>query len=339
MQPMLRHQIFFSIGLLYTFFITQAAMGQNNSLVTNLNPNSTNTNNFKSLKIHQIEFSKDSNSIAAFEINNQRYQLTEPLALFTGEISIPKNTVQKILQVNKSHDGWLIRLLISNNGLDTNYIKNILPFEKNSQQVFITGKGEHRLSRTHLFLPGKLPVNVIVPDNAWELGYNTKLINNNLSVYGFSRRNDETVLKGKNKRFETILYPGGSIEYRIWIEPYLGPWQNGLLKVFKERKLYDVENFDDSLYKRKDLQWVRNTYLMHLMMSWDKYFYDRKSNEYALNKFVQRGNQLYGGDDIITIWPTWPTLGLDQRNQFDLYQDLPGGLSALRTIIIVAVKS
>jgi len=320
------------MGVFYILFITQTVLGQNTLLDTPLKTNSISATNLKSLIITQIDFSKDSTTLGAFEINNQLFQLPAPLPLLTGEINLPKNIVQKIVQVTKSHDGWLIRVLMSNKGPDTTNIKNILPFEKNSQQAYITGKGEHRLSRTHLFLPGKLPVNVIVPDNAWELGFNTKLIKNNLSVFGFSRRNSETILKGKNKRFETILYPGGSIEYTIWIEPYLGPWQTGLLKVFKDRKLYDVEKFDDSLYKRKDLQWVRHTYLMHLMMAWDKFFYDRKSNQYALDKFIQRGNNLYGGDDIITIWPTWPTLGLDQRNQFDLYQDLPGGLSAIQNI-------
>jgi len=35
----------------------------------------------------------------------------------------------------------------------------------------------------------------------------------------------------------------------------------------------------------------------------------------------------YGRDDIFTIWPTWPVLGLDQRTQWNLMQNLPGGLA------------
>ncbi len=319
-----RQLFYYPIGLFFLLLISQSIFGQNNTIATSPNP--------KKVKISQIQFSKDSSFINAFEINNQLYKLAAPIALFSSEMSHNKPLHQKILKVVASHDGWMITFRIMNDGPDTINLKNILPFDKNSRQAYITGKGDHRLSRTHLFLPGKLPVNVIVPDNAWELGYNSMLLNNNLSVYGFSRRVIESLLKGKAKRFETILYPSGSIEYTIWIEPFLGAWQNGVVKVFKERKLYDVENFNDSLYQRNDLQWVRHSYLMHLMMSWDKFFYDRKSNQYALDKFIERGNQLYGGDDIITIWPTWPTLGLDQRNQFDLYQDLPGGLKAIQNI-------
>ena len=283
MKSTLGHQWYYRSILFYLLLISQSIFSQKNTIAT--------STNLKSLKINQIQFSKDSTFINAFDINNEVYKLAVPIALFSNEKNTKKEINQQILSVSESHDGWLIKVRLSNNGLDTITLKNILPFEKNSHQAYITGKGDHRLSRTHLFLPGKQPINVIVPDNAWELGYNSILLNNNLSVYGFSRRTSESLIKGKQKRFETILYPNGNIEFDIWIEPYLGAWQNGVIKVFKERKLYDVEKFNDSLYNRQDLQWMRHTYLMHLMMSWDKYFYDRKANQYALNKFIERGNQ------------------------------------------------
>ena len=37
-----------------------------------------------------------------------------------------------------------------------------------------------------------------------------------------------------------------------------------------------------------------------------------------------------GHIDAYGIWPTWPRLGLDHRNQWDLYRDLPGGIRQLR---------
>ena len=51
-----------------------------------------------------------------------------------------------------------------------------------------------------------------------------------------------------------------------------------------------------------------------------------------MHNFLNRGDSLYGGDDVIGIWPTWPTLGLDPRNQFDLFRDLPGGLPAVKAL-------
>jgi formylglycine-generating enzyme required for sulfatase activity len=98
--------------------------------------------------------------------------------------------------------------------------------------------------------------------------------------------------------------------------------------MFQHRKLFDTPVFDSSMYARRDLQWMRKAYVMHLIMAWDKFYYD--SGRISLDKFIQRGNELYGGDDVIGIWPTWPTLGLDQRNQFDMYRDLPGGNAGLK---------
>ena len=71
---------------------------------------------------------------------------------------------------------------------------------------------------------------------------------------------------------------------------------------------------------------------MHLLQAWDHKLYDYKSNTYQLSKFIEKGKQLYGGDDVIGIWPTWPSLGLDQRNQFDLFRDLPGGLPRIKKL-------
>jgi len=282
--------------------------------------------------IDQIQFSKDSSTIIGFSINDKTFNLVHsiPLLQWPASLNQQARIQYKIIQTAKIEDGFDLLIQFKNNSKDTLSIDNVIPFEKTDSNVYITGKGNHSLSRTHLFIPGKTPVNVIVPDNAWELGYNSLSLNNALHIYGFSRRDKQSIQFGKTKRFETILYPNGTINYHIWIASYKGSWQNGLLKVFRDKKLYDLSSFNDSLYKRKDLAWVKNTYLMHLMMAWDKYYYDAPKKKYALPDFISKGNKLYGGDDIITIWPSWPTLGLDQRNQFDLYKDLPGGLNGIK---------
>ncbi len=212
-------------------------------------------------------------------------------------------------------------ILFTNTTKDTLRLSNVIPFSKSDKYPYITGLGDHWLSRTHLFLPGRKPVNVIVPDNAWELGFNI-----NGQMFGLSRRDVPSIQKGQRKRFETILYPnGGSVKYDLHFEKYKGTWQDALTIAFQHRKLYDKTTFDDSMYRREDLKWIRSAYTMHLIMAWDKEFP-------RLVDFAKRGKDLYGGDDVICLWPTWPTLGVDQRNQFDMYRDLPGGLSGLRSM-------
>ncbi len=228
--------------------------------------------------------------------------------------------------------GSSLTLTFLNTSKDTLHLRNVLPFAPGEKDIYITGKGTHRLSRTHLFQPGRLPVNVIVPDNAWELGYVSFPVGTNTSLFGLTRRDSKSVSNAKEKRFETIINPGGSVSYWLYSDVFTGNWQEGLRKCFQEKKLYDLTAFDESLYKREDLQWVRKAYVMHLMMAWDKDYYDAATGRFNWTKFNEKGRKLYGGDDVLCVWPTWPTLGLDKRNQFDLYRDLPGGLKTLRAL-------
>lgn len=223
-------------------------------------------------------------------------------------------------------------ITLINQSKDTIELANVVPFGRSREKIFITGKGKNGISRTHLFLPRREPVNVIVPDNAWELGYSSTNINDSLSLCSLLRREGKSLEKGALHRFETILYPGGRISYNLYVDFYTGAWQEGVRKVFQQRKLYDVQNFNDSLYQRKDLEWIRKSYVMHSLMAWDGQFYDNKDEQYNLMKFLNKGKELFGGDDIICVWPTWPSLGIDQRNQFDLFRDLPGGLSRINEL-------
>ena len=156
-----------------------------------------------------------------------------------------------------------------NKSKDTITLANVVPFGRSSEKVFITGKGKNSISRTHLFLPGRQPVNVIVPDNAWELGFSETRVNDSLALCALARRAGQSLENGSLHRFETVLYPGGKVSYNLYADLYSGGWQEGLREIFQKRKLYDVRNFNDSLYKRKDLEWIRKSYVMHALMAWD----------------------------------------------------------------------
>lgn len=228
--------------------------------------------------------------------------------------------------------GFRCKVTFTNTSSVTLTLGNVIPFGRANKEMYITGRGNHTLSRTYLFLPGRVPVNVIVPDNAWNLGYSCFKLDDQHNLFGLTRRDPDSFIRATRKRFETILLPGGSVSYFLYADLYRGTWQDGLRKVLQERYLYDLKEFNDDLYRRADLQWIKKAYVMHLMMAWDKDYYDYTTGRFNWKKFQERAQQLYGGDDVICLWPTWPTLGLDQRNQFDMYRDLPGGLTKLREL-------
>ncbi len=272
---------------------------------------------FKKVKVNSIEYVV-ARPVISYHLGAETLNSTQ-----SSKLNISFDVVPSVAS---------LRITFVNISKDTVHLHNVVPFAPSEKEVFITGKGNHRLSRTHLFRPGRLPVNVIVPDNAWELGYCGVPLNGNLSLAGLTRRDPNSLKQATRRRFETILAPGGSVSYWLYLDVFEGVWQDGLRKVFQERKLYDVDTFDESMYQREDLKWVRGAYVMHLMMAWDKDYYSNVTGKFNWDDFLKRGKQLYGGDDVICLWPTWPTLGLDQRNQFDMYRDLPGGLKALRVL-------
>ncbi|HYX08343.1 MAG TPA: SUMF1/EgtB/PvdO family nonheme iron enzyme, partial [Bacteroidales bacterium] len=130
-----------------------------------------------------------------------------------------------------------------------------------------------------------------------------------------------------------LLPPGSSVTFNTWFEIVTGDnWQAGLKHIFRDRMVYSVRQFDSSLYDREDLAWIKSCYLSTLQFAWDHSFYDLQKEKYNIYDFLEKGKDNFGGYDIYDLWPTWPRLGLDKRNQWELYADLPWGLDKLREL-------
>lgn len=228
--------------------------------------------------------------------------------------------------------GWKILVTFKNIGDTSISIANFIPLGKSEQQMYITASGPWSLARTKIFRPNLGAVGIILPDNAWDAGYRDLPINEQFSVCALSRRQE-----GKDaelRRWRAILKPGGAVSFAIWADVYSGnDWRDGLRLMFQERYLYDLDGaFDNHLYERKDLEWIRRKYVATIIAPWDHQFYDDQRGGYQLNKFLEMGKQLFGGWEVLMLWPNWPMLGMDQRNQWDLFRDLPGGLEKVRQI-------
>jgi formylglycine-generating enzyme required for sulfatase activity len=226
-----------------------------------------------------------------------------------------------------SKHGWSCKITFSNTGSDSIAISNVVPFGTDNTAAYITCKGPWDLARAYLFRPGYRPLRVVLPDNAWELGYSS-FAAGQVSLAGLTRRISTS---GQKKRYETLLPPETEVSYNLYTGVYKGEWQEGLRLMFAKRYLYDLEKFDDDLFKREDLSWIRNSYIIVLQMAWDREFFDRSTGKYTYADELRKWTQLFGKIDVFGIWPTWPRLGLDKRNQWDMYRDLPGGTVQLRT--------
>ena len=88
-----------------------------------------------------------------------------------------------------------------------------------------------------------------------------------------------------------------------------------------------------AIYKEPTLLWTQNDFVQTQLMAHDLFFYDPAASAYTVDRYLSDLQARYGGVDSVLLWPTYPNIGVDDRNQYDLTRDLPGGIPALREAI------
>jgi len=86
------------------------------------------------------------------------------------------------------------------------------------------------------------------------------------------------------------------------------------------------------IYDRPDLRWAARIFTCHFTFLYDLSIYDHREGRYTLSKFLEEGEREFGGYDALVLWHAYPRIGVDERNQFDFYRDMPGGLEGLRDL-------
>jgi hypothetical protein len=77
--------------------------------------------------------------------------------------------------------------------------------------------------------------------------------------------------------------------------------------------------YDGSRYDAASSRWTQSSFIQPQMMVHDRYFYDPLAGKYTVDRYLDDLENRYGGIDAILIWPTYPNLGIDNRNQQDMH--------------------
>merc|ERR1711892_179056 len=88
-----------------------------------------------------------------------------------------------------------------------------------------------------------------------------------------------------------------------------------------------------SLYDYPEVQWARTSFIQPQLMIHDRYLYDRDKEMWTVSKYLDDVQSRYGGIDSILLWQNYPNIGIDDRNQFDMLESLPGGLVGLAELV------
>ncbi|MGA2749144.1 MAG: SUMF1/EgtB/PvdO family nonheme iron enzyme [Verrucomicrobiota bacterium] len=91
--------------------------------------------------------------------------------------------------------------------------------------------------------------------------------------------------------------------------------------------------YNDVLYRRPEFAWSASNYACCFLMMCDEAIYDGRAGCYTVEDFLSHGEHEFGGYDSVVLWHAYPRIGVDERNQFDFYRDLPGGFKGVRSLV------
>lgn len=63
--------------------------------------------------------------------------------------------------------------------------------------------------------------------------------------------------------------------------------------------------------------------IMCLAWLWDELLYDHESGRFTVDRYVDDLVDRFGHVDGVTLWNAYPVLGIDERNHFDFFADVP----------------
>src|ERR1700751_472451 len=112
-------------------------------------------------------------------------------------------------------------------------------------------------------------------------------------------------------------------DYKIWLDDILH-WRS---------EMRIRAGFSPEEYERKELAWTQSSFIQPQMMVEDRDFYDPEAGRYTVDRYLDDLEKRYGGIDSVLIWPVYPNIGIDARNQYDMLRALPGGVPGVKQMI------
>jgi gamma-glutamyl hercynylcysteine S-oxide synthase len=91
--------------------------------------------------------------------------------------------------------------------------------------------------------------------------------------------------------------------------------------------------YEGSRYDLPALRWTQSSFMQPQMMVQDRYFFDPILGKYTVDRYLDDLEKRYGGIDSVLIWPTYPNMGIDNRNQHDLIRSMPGGVAGVKQMV------
>lgn len=101
-------------------------------------------------------------------------------------------------------------------------------------------------------------------------------------------------------------------------------WRSDRLKALR---------YDGSRYANPALAWTQSSFVQPQAMLHDRYLYDSATGTYTVGRYLDDVRRRYGGIDSVLLWSIYPNIGIDNRNQLDMIEHLPGGKEGVKRLV------
>ena len=122
---------------------------------------------------------------------------------------------------------------------------------------------------------------------------------------------------------EIIAGPANPADAAFWLAQ---------LRVWRHERHIRM-GYSGAAYERPELGWSQKDFVQPQSMVEDRYLYDPAPRRYTVDRFLDDLDTRYGGIDSVLLWPVYPNIGIDNRNQWDLHRDMPGGVAGLKQMV------
>ena len=121
-----------------------------------------------------------------------------------------------------------------------------------------------------------------------------------------------TPIDGDLDTAKIIAAPGDPADWQAWRER-LAAWR-------ADARI----GYSGALYTRPEFAWTQSCFSVALVWLWDELLYDFEAERFTPERLLEEGRREFGGFDGVVLWHAYPVIGIDDRNQFDWYRDVPG---------------
>jgi len=82
--------------------------------------------------------------------------------------------------------------------------------------------------------------------------------------------------------------------------------------------------YTGAAYDRPEAAWAAGCRTVAQVWLWDELLYSFEEGRFTPERFLADARERFAGLDAVVLWHAYPVIGIDDRNQWDYYRDVPG---------------